>query len=316
MTSKKALEMVKNHKSLVILIAVVIFAACASNQFFTMDNIQNLFLQVSIQGIISFGMTFTLIAGEFDMSVGSNLTLCGILFAQLLATMGLGAAILIVLLVAAVLGLINGILVAKLGVCSFIGTLGTMYAYKGIALMLSDGQPVPARTEAVTAISNAEIGGFSVFPFIFLIVGIISAYILTRTRFGRNIYAVGGNAEVAATSGINVVLYKAMSFVIVGVVAGLAGILLTMRLQSAKPIAGDNLNLIVISSIIIGGTSPAGGIGSIPKSFIGLMIIGVLTNLLSLVGVSGYYQQVIQGVMTVVIIGATSFANYRRVSAI
>ena len=101
MISKKALEMVKNHKSLVILIAVVIFAACASNQFFTMDNIQNLFLQVSIQGIISFGMTFTLIAGEFDMSVGSNLTLCGILFAQLLATMGLGAAILIVLLVAA-----------------------------------------------------------------------------------------------------------------------------------------------------------------------------------------------------------------------
>ena len=215
MTGNKALRVLKDHKSLAILVVVVIFATCASNLFLTIDNMQNLFLQISIQGIISFGMTFTLIAGEFDMSVGSNLTLCGILFAQLLSTMGLGLAIIVVLLVAAVLGLINGILVAKLGVCSFIGTLGTMYAYKGIALMLSNGQPVAARTEAVAAIGYAEIGGFSVFPFIFLIVGVISAYILTRTRFGRNIYAVGGNAEVASNSGINVVYYKAMSLLMV-----------------------------------------------------------------------------------------------------
>lgn len=315
MNSSKALGFVKEQKSFVILVIVIIFAACASSMFFTIDNLQNLFLQISIQGIISFGMTFTLIAGEFDMSVGSNLTLCGILFAQLLSYMSFGLAIIVVLLFAAVLGLINGILVAKLGVCSFIGTLGTMYAYKGLALMLSQGQPVPARTEEVLQVSNMQIGGFSIFPVIFIIVGLISAYVLTRTQFGRNIYAVGGNAEVANNSGISVVFYKTMSFVIVGVTAGLAGILLTMRLQSATPIAGDSLNLIVISSIIIGGTSPAGGVGSIPKSFIGLMIIGVLTNLLSLIGLSGYYQQVIQGAMTVAIIGATSFANYRKVSA-
>lgn len=316
MNSSKALGFVKEQKSFVILVIVIIFAACTSSMFFTIDNLQNLFLQISIQGIISFGMTFTLIAGEFDMSVGSNLTLCGILFAQLLSYMSFGLAIIVVLLFAAVLGLINGILVAKLGVCSFIGTLGTMYAYKGLALMLSQGQPVPARTEEVLQVSNMQIGGFSIFPVIFIIVGLISAYVLTRTQFGRNIYAVGGNAEVANNSGISVVFYKTMSFVIVGVTAGLAGILLTMRLQSATPIAGDSLNLIVISSIIIGGTSPAGGVGSIPKSFIGLMIIGVLTNLLSLIGLSGYYQQVIQGAMTVAIIGATSFANYRKVSAI
>lgn len=316
MNSSKALGFVKEQKSFVILVIVIIFAACASSMFFTIDNLQNLFLQISIQGIISFGMTFTLIAGEFDMSVGSNLTLCGILFAQLLSYISFGLAIIVVLLFAAALGLINGILVAKLGVCSFIGTLGTMYAYKGLALMLSQGQPVPARTEEVLQVSNMQIGGFSIFPVIFIIVGLISAYVLTRTQFGRNIYAVGGNAEVANNSGISVVFYKTMSFVIVGVTAGLAGILLTMRLQSATPIAGDSLNLIVISSIIIGGTSPAGGVGSIPKSFIGLMIIGVLTNLLSLIGLSGYYQQVIQGAMTVAIIGATSFANYRKVSAI
>lgn len=316
MNSSKALGFVKEQKSFVILVIVIIFAACASSMFFTIDNLQNLFLQISIQGIISFGMTFTLIAGEFDMSVGSNLTLCGILFAQMLSYMSFGLAIVVVLLFAAALGLINGILVAKLGVCSFIGTLGTMYAYKGLALMLSQGQPVPARTEEVLQVSNMQIGGFSIFPVIFIIVGLISAYVLTRTQFGRNIYAVGGNAEVANNSGISVVFYKTMSFVIVGVTAGLAGILLTMRLQSATPIAGDSLNLIVISSIIIGGTSPAGGVGSIPKSFIGLMIIGVLTNLLSLIGLSGYYQQVIQGAMTVAIIGATSFANYRKVSAI
>ena len=142
---------------------VIIFAACASSMFFTIDNLQNLFLQISIQGIISFGMTFTLIAGEFDMSVGSNLTLCGILFAQLLSYISFGLAIIVVLLFAAALGLINGILVAKLGVCSFIGTLGTMYAYKGLALMLSQRQPVPARTEEVLQVSNMQIGGFSIF---------------------------------------------------------------------------------------------------------------------------------------------------------
>jgi len=316
MNSSKALGFVKEQKSLVILVIVVIFASCASSMFLTVDNMQNLFLQISIQGIISFGMTFTLIAGEFDMSVGSNLTLCGILFAQMLSYTSLWLAIIVVLLVAALLGLINGFLVAKLGVCSFIGTLGTMYAYKGLALIISQGQPVPARTEEVIQISNMQVGGLSIFPIIFIIVGVISAYVLMKTQFGRNIYAVGGNAEVANNSGISVVFYKTMSFVIVGVSAGLAGILLTMRLQSATPIAGDSLNLIVISSIIIGGTSPAGGVGSILKSFIGLMIIGVLTNLLSLIGLSGYYQQVIQGAMTVAIIGATSFANYRKVSAI
>lgn len=316
MNSSKALGFVKEQKSLVILVIVVIFASCASSMFLTIDNMQNLFLQISIQGIISFGMTFTLIAGEFDMSVGSNLTLCGILFAQMLSYTSLWLAIIVVLLVAALLGLINGFLVAKLGVCSFIGTLGTMYAYKGLALIISQGQPVPARTEEVIQISNMQVGGLSIFPIIFIIVGVISAYVLMKTQFGRNIYAVGGNAEVANNSGISVVFYKTMSFVIVGVSAGLAGILLTMRLQSATPIAGDSLNLIVISSIIIGGTSPAGGVGSILKSFIGLMIIGVLTNLLSLIGLSGYYQQVIQGAMTVAIIGATSFANYRKVSAI
>ena len=316
MNSSTALGFVKEQKSLVILVIVVIFASCASSMFLTVDNMQNLFLQISIQGIISFGMTFTLIAGEFDMSVGSNLTLCGILFAQMLSYTSLWLAIIVVLLVAALLGLINGFLVAKLGVCSFIGTLGTMYAYKGLALIISQGQPVPARTEEVIQISNMQVGGLSIFPIIFIIVGVISAYVLMKTQFGRNIYAVGGNAEVANNSGISVVFYKTMSFVIVGVSAGLAGILLTMRLQSATPIAGDSLNLIVISSIIIGGTSPAGGVGSILKSFIGLMIIGVLTNLLSLIGLSGYYQQVIQGAMTVAIIGATSFANYRKVSAI
>ncbi|MEG1524793.1 MAG: ABC transporter permease [Clostridia bacterium] len=316
MESNKVVSFFKNRKSLLILFAIVTIAAVSSPRFLTVPNIQNLFLQVAIQGIVGFGMTFCLIAGEFDMSVGSVLTLAGIAFAKLIPSIGVFPAAILALALGALAGLINGTLIASLGLSSFIGTLGTMYTFKGIALMMSNGEPTRVSDPAVIALSQFKIAGFTVFPFIFILVGLICGYILMRTRFGRNIYATGGNMEAAKNSGINTTFYKIMSFVIVCVSAAFAGILLTARLQSATPIAGDELNLVVVSSIIIGGTSPAGGIGSIQKSFVGLLIMGIVSNGLDLVGISGYYQQVVQGFMTVAIIGAASFANYRKVNAL
>jgi ribose transport system permease protein len=317
MNKTKTLRFLREYKSLVILL-VVILLACLSTQGRSLAgaNLQNLFLQVAIQGIVGFGMTYTLLCGEFDLSVGSVLTLCGIVFAKCCNEIGFFPAVVITLAVGGFLGLMNGLLIAKLGLSSFIGTLGTSYVFKGFAQIISQGKPTSVSSnETVVFLSKLKIAGTSIFPFIFILVGLICAYNLMCTRFGRNIYATGGNYEVAKNSGINVTFYKIMSFVIVCMASALAGVLMTIRLQSATPIAGEDLNLVVISSIIIGGTSTAGGVGNIPMSFIGLLIVGVLTNTLDLLGISGYYQQVVQGVLTVMVIGTASYANYRNVSS-
>lgn len=318
MKNRKLVRFLKNYKSLAILVLLVIAAAIATGgSTLTAANLQNLMLQVSIQGIVGFGMTYTLLCAEFDLSVGATLTLCGIVFAKLCNALGFLPAFLIALLVGIVIGIMNGVIVSKMGLSSFIGTLGSSYIIKGVGQIISKGQPTSVSgNELVVALSRMKIAGFQIFPYVFILVGLICTYHLRATRFGRNIYATGGNYEVAKNSGINVDFYKIMSFVIVCISAAFAGILTTIRLQSATAIAGDNLNLVVISSIIIGGTSTVGGVGSIPLSCIGLLIVGVLINALSVMGISGYYQQVVQGLLTVIVIGSASYANYRKVSSV
>lgn len=318
MNKNKTLRFIKDYKSLAILVVIVILAALlTSGKSLEVGNLQNLLLQVSIQGIVGFGMTYSLLCGEFDLSVGAILTTCGIIFAKLCNLWGFFPALLVTLLIGAVIGLFNGFLVNKLGLSSFIGTLGSSYIIKGIGQIISQGQPTSVGgNEIAVFLSNLRIGGFAIFPFIFILVGLICAYHLKFTRFGRNIYATGGNYEVAKNSGIKVDFYKIMSFVIVCVSSALAGVLTTVRLQSATAIAGDNLNLTVIGAVIIGGTSTAGGVGNIPMSFLGLLTMGVLTNTLSVMGISGYWQQVVQGLIMVIVIGSSSFANYRKTSSV
>lgn len=318
MNKNKTLRFIKDYKSLPILIVILIIATILTGgKSLEKGNLQNLLLQVSIQGIVGFGMTYSLLCGEFDLSVGAILTTCGIIFAKLCNLWGFLPAMVVTLVVGAVMGLFNGFLVNKLGLSSFIGTLGSSYIIKGIGQIISQGQPTSVGNNATAVfLSNLKIGGFAIFPIIFILVGLICTYHLRYTRFGRNIYATGGNYDVAKNSGINVDFYKMASFVIVCVSAAFAGVLTTVRLQSATAIAGDNLNLQVIGAVIIGGTSTTGGVGNIPMSFLGLLTMGVLINTLSVMGISGYWQQVVQGLMMVIVIGSSSFANYRKTSSV
>lgn len=318
MNKNKTLRFIKDYKSLPILIVILIIATILTGgKSLEKGNLQNLMLQVSIQGIVGFGMTYSLLCGEFDLSIGAILTTCGIIFAKLCNLWGFLPAMAVTLVVGAVMGLFNGFLVNKLGLSSFIGTLGSSYIIKGIGQIISQGQPTSVGNNATAVfLSNLKIGGFAIFPFIFILVGLICTYHLRYTRFGRNIYATGGNYDVAKNSGINVDFYKMASFVIVCVSAAFAGVLTTVRLQSATAIAGDNLNLQVIGAVIIGGTSTTGGVGNIPMSFLGLLTMGVLINTLSVMGISGYWQQVVQGLMMVIVIGSSSFANYRKTSSV
>lgn len=306
----------KRYKALAILTVLLIFMAFVKPLFFRPAYLRDVLLKVSIQGVIGFGMTFALVAGEFDMSVGSILTLSGILFATLLQTMSFISAVFLTLLAGIVMGLANGTLVSRLRVNSFIATLGAQYVYKAVALMISAGNPIKVVNPVAVTLSNFRLGGNTIFPLVFFLVGILSAYILKRTRIGRNIYATGGNYDVAKNTGINVQFYKTLVFVIVCCASALAGILMTIRMQSATTIAGDDTSLTVISSVIIGGTSPAGGIGGAFESFIGLIIIAVVTSSLDLLGISGYYKQVAQGFLTVAIIGAISYSNYRKTNTV
>lgn len=318
MNKKKIVRFIKDYKSLPILLVIIIIAAVLTGgKSLEKGNLQNLMLQVSIQGIVGFGMTYSLLCGEFDLSIGAILTTCGIIFAKVCNQFGFLPGVVAALIVGAIFGLFDGFLVNKMGIPSFIATLGSSYIFKGIGQVISQGQPTSvASNNIVVAMGNVRIAGFSIFPFIFIFVGIICAYHLKYTRFGRNIYATGGNFEVAKNSGIRVDYYKIMSFVIVCVSAALAGVLTTVRLQSATAIAGDNLNLTIIGAVIIGGTSTVGGVGNIPMSLFGMLIMGILTNTLSVMGISGYWQQVVQGMIMVIVIGYSSYANYRKTSSV
>lgn len=316
MSMQRIIGFFRRYKAVAILLATLLIMVIVKPSFFRPVNLRDMLMKVSIQGVIGFGMTFALIAGEFDMSVGSILTLSGILFATFLGFMSFLPAVILTLLCGTIMGLINGTLVARLRVNSFIATFGAQYVYKAVALMISDGNPIKISNSTAVAVSNFRIAGNSIFPLVFFVVGIISAYVLKRTRTGRNIYATGGNPEVAANSGINVQHYKTLVFIIVCCSAALAGVLMTLRMQSATTIAGDDTSLTVISSDIIGGTSPAGGVGGAFESFIGLLIIAVITSSLDLIGISGYYKQVAQGFLTVLIIGAISYSNYHKTSSI
>lgn len=300
-----------------LLLTIILSAAITKGKTLSITNLQNLMLQVSIQGIVGIGMTFSLLCGEFDLAVGSVYTISGIIFAECLQKVPFFWAVVITFFVGALLGLVDGLVVNKMGINSFIATLATSYVFKGIANIICQGQPVGVgNSDIVVAISKMRIFGFTIYPFVFLGCLIIAILVLSKTSFGRNIYATGGNYEVSKNTGIKVDFYKIMSFVIVCLSAAIAGMLLTTRLQSATPIAGDDLNLVVIGAVIIGGTSTEGGIGSAQESFIGLLIFGIIINTMNVLGIAGYYQQVARGILTVAIIGITSFSNYRNTSVV
>ena len=299
------------------ILTIIVVAILTDGRSLRLVNLQNFALQVSIQGIVGFGMTFCLLCGQFDLSIGAVYTLCGIIFAKCLSFMPFVPALIIAIIMGGLMGLLNGCVVQKLGLGPFVGTLSTGYLYEGISKIISEGKPVSIGSNSfIASLGKMRIAGLSIFPYIFILVGIVCFYILTYTRFGRNIYATGGNYEVAKNTGIRVDFYRVMSFAIIGALAGLAGSCLAVRLQSATPIAGDSLGLIALSSVMIGGTKSSGGVGNIQMSLLGLLLIGVLVNAMDLLGIAGYYQQVVRGLITAAVIGTTSYSTYKNQSNI
>lgn len=295
-------HMLSEYGILLALFGMVLVLTILSPNFLTSANMLNLFKQVSINTVLAIGMTFVILTKGIDLSVGSILAFSGIITASLVVgndtnlflgiIAGLGAGLF--------LGAVNGIIVAKWKVTPFIATLGMMAIARGLTYIYSEGQPISGLSDAFLIIGT---GGFIGIPFavwIVLITFAICSILLYRTKFGRYVYAVGGNENAARTSGLNVNRTLMSVYCISGLLAGLAGVLLTSRISSGLPQSGVSYELDAIAAVVIGGTSLMGGRGRLWGTLVGALIIGVLNNGLDLLAVSSYWQQVIKGAIIII----------------
>jgi ribose transport system permease protein len=276
--------------------AMVLVLWALTPHFLTISNLLNVAEQATIIAIIAVGMTFVIITGGIDLSVGSVLAFSGVVMASVLQhEVPLPLTLLIGLGVGLFCGLVNGILITAGRLPPFIATLGMMSVARGAALMFTEGRPISGFSENFRSLATGEVLRIPTPVLIMIAVYIMAHFVLGRTKLGRYTYAIGGNEEAALLSGINVRLYKSMVYGLAGMLAGLAAILLTARLNSAQPIAGMNYELDAIAATVIGGTSLLGGEGTVVGTLIGALIMAVLRNGLNLLGVSSFIQQVVIG---------------------
>ena len=296
------------------LVALCLILWASTPHFLTMSNLLNVLEQTSINAVVAVGMTFVIISGGIDLSVGSVLAVSGIALGLAMAAgapapVGVAAA----LVVGATCGLANGLLVTAGRLPPFIATLGMMSVARGIALMLAEGRPISGFGEGFRALATGRVAMVPAPVIITAVIYLAAHFVLSRTIFGRATYAIGGNEEAARLSGVQVWFHKTGVYVVAGAMSAIAAVILTARLNSAQPTAGTMYELDAIAATVIGGTSLLGGEGSLMGALIGALIMGVLRNGLNLLNVSSFFQQVVIGI---VIIGAVlvdmSLKRHRR----
>lgn len=279
--------------------------------FLTVSNLINVAQQTSINAIIAVGLTFVIISGGIDLSVGSIVAFAGVVMASLLErAVPAPVAVLAGLGAGSACGLINGALISWGRLPPFIATLGMMSVARGGALLYTDGRPISGFSESFRWLTAGEIAWVPVPILLMAMVYLISHFVLRRTPFGRYVFAIGGNEEAAVLSGVPVRPYKMLVYGASGLLSGLAAVVLTARLNSAQPIAGINYELDAIAATVIGGTSLMGGQGSVVGTLIGALIMGVLRNGLNLLGVSSFVQQLVIG--AVIILAVLMDMTFKR----
>ena len=283
------------------LIVMCVVFTCLTSRFLTLNNMLNILQQASINLCVAVGMTFVIITGGIDLSVGSVMALSGMLMAQMMdGGFNPVLSVLIGLILAIILGALNGVFIAKLKLQPFLVTLGTMSAYRGITLIISDGLPVRSfSTDYVNFMSS--LNGFIPLPIIIsLILAICAMIVLKYFRFGQYLLAVGGNEEATRLSGINTEKIKIVTYAFSGFASAVAAVIFLGRLAAADPQAGDGYEMNAIAAAAIGGASMAGGKGSIVGTIIGCLILQTLNNGLTLMNVQSFYQTFAVGVIVLV----------------
>jgi inositol transport system permease protein len=310
---------------LIFMILLLVFFQLQNSNFLSERNIFNILTEVSIYGIIAVGMTFVILTAGIDLSVGSILAVCAMTAAYVIKgdnfttvdadawggfswLLGLG----ICLAIGTFIGFLHGLGVTRLRLPPFIVTLGGMTIWRGLTLVINDGAPIAGFDAGYRWWGRGDILGISVPIWIFAIVSILGYLALHKTRWGRFVYAIGGNPEAARLAGVNVKRVLVSVYVVIGCLAGLAGFVLSARLGSAEAVAGISFELRVIASVVIGGTSLMGGYGRISGTIIGAIIMGILINGLVPMNVSAYYQQIITGLIIVLAVAFDTYAKSRR----
>jgi len=286
--------------TLVGLVALATLLSILTPHFLSVSNLLNVAEQTSINAVIAVGMTFVILSGGIDLSVGSLLALSGVVLAAALrAGWPAAAALAAGLAVGGLSGLVNGILITKGRLPAFIATLGMMSIARGTALVFTGGRPISGFEAGFRQLSTGRVLGVPAPVLLTVAVYAAGHFVLTRTRFGRYVYAIGGNEEATRLSGIDAGFHKTMVYVLSGATSALAATMLTARINSARPIAGINYELDAIAATVIGGTSLTGGVGTLHGTLIGALIMGVLRNGLNLLGTSSFFQQIVIGVVII-----------------
>lgn len=301
-----------NQGILLVFLVLCIALSLSSEFFLTWNNWTNIIRQTAINGILAIGVTYVILAGGIDLSVGSIMALCGAVAASLCVTPNdsfVLFAVLAALATGVVAGLANGVLTAYLRVPAFVATLGMLSAARGLTFIYTDGRPVSNLSKTFLWFGNGTIAGVPVPIVALIVVFLICWFTLRYTVFGRHVYAVGGNERAAVTNGVNTKRVTALTYIVSGGLASLAGVILTARSTAALPQAGVAYELDAIAAVVIGGTSLSGGKGTLIGTIFGALIIGTINNGLDLLGVSSYYQQVVKGV---IIVGAVLLDVGRR----
>lgn len=290
---------IRNIMVLVMLL-MIIAMAFAKQEFLTGDNVTNVLRQISINSVLAFGMTFVIITGGIDLSVGPMVAVAGVISADLMKSAGVPIvlACLIAIAVAVVMGLINGVVISTFKVPPMIITLAMQVIGRGFAYVYTDGRPIVDLPEAFLSLGRGKL--FGEIPWLIVVMIIMFAImtlLLHKTKFGRYVFAVGGNEEAARVSGIKTRLVKTKVYALNGLMAGIAGIMLCSRINSGQPQAGVEYEMDAIAAAVIGGTSLEGGIGTMVGTWIGAIILGLINNSMNLLGVNQYYQMIVKGLI-------------------
>ena len=301
MNKKKLINQINIYRSVLILLVICLFATILSPSFLSVTNLFNVFKQITVAGIVGCGMTFVILTGGIDLSVGSILGLSGVLASGVLASTGNTAvAVAVSLTVGIACGAVNGFFVSVCGIPPFISTLGMMTLLRGVILVYTKGSPIPIKSDAYKFFGKGSIAGIPVPVIILIIVFLLAHYILTQTSYGRSVYAVGGNREAARLSGIRVKTSEFLVYTLNGLMCGMAGLILTARLGSAQSTSGTGIEMDAIAAVILGGTSLSGGVGFVLPTVVGAMIMGIIDNILTLMNVNPHATNIVKGAVILI----------------
>lgn len=296
--------LIQRFSPIFILLVLIIFMSFASDRFFQLANFINIFRQVAILGVVTMGMTLVILTAGIDLSVGPMMAVSAAIMGVAATQWGVPPvpAVLMGLATGTGLGVINGLVITKGQIQPFIATLGMMVAARGVVLLLTGGHAVRDIPDSMLVIGSRFVGRIPQSAFVFAGVAIVAWILLNKTTFGRNIMAIGGNAEASRTSGIRVDRVKIIVYALCGFFCAIAGFLYMGRVNSVPPLMASGIELQAITAVALGGTSLSGGNGSIVGTVIGVFTIGVLNNGLNLMNVSAAWQQVVLGIMITIVV--------------